>query len=118
EWRLIASPRDLIIARSVSAGDAVLKLAGEIRSPGALSDIVALAAQSQWRGELILLSEAGTRSFYFDGGMIISASTTVPEERLGETMYRFGVITREELEKVLAVSVETGKRVGETAIDL
>jgi hypothetical protein len=118
EWRLIPSPRDLIIARSVSAGDAVLKLAGEIRSPGALSDIVALATQSQWRGELILLSEAGTRSFYFEGGMIIHASTTVPEERLGETMYRFGVITREQLEKVLAVSVETGKRVGETAIDL
>jgi hypothetical protein len=118
EWRLIRSPKEIIIARSVSTGDAVLKLAGEIRTPGALSDIVALAAQSQWRGELILLSDAGTRSFYFDHGMVIGASTTVPEERLGETMFRFGVITREQLEKIVAVSVETGKRLGETAIDL
>ena len=61
EWRLIPSPKELIIARSVSGGDAVLKLAGEIRAPGALSDIVALAAQSQWTGELILLAEVGTR---------------------------------------------------------
>jgi len=118
EWRLIPSPRDLIIARSMSGGDAVLKLAGEIRTPGALSDIVALAAQSQWRGELILLAEAGTRTFYFEGGIVIGASTTVHEERLGETLYRFGVITREELERVVAVSTETGKRLGETAVEL
>src|SRR5262245_48813036 len=118
EWRLIPSPKDLIIARSMSGGDAVLKLAGEIRTPGALSDIVSLAAQSQWTGELILLAEIGTRSFYFDHGTVIHASTTVPEERLGETLYRFGVITREQLERVVAVSTETGKRLGETAIDL
>lgn len=118
EWRLIKSPRDLIIARSMEGGDAVMKLAGEIGAPGALSDIVALASQSQWRGELIVLSDEGTRSFYFEGGIVIGASTTVPEERLGETLYRFGVITREQLEQVVAVSNETGKRVGETAIDL
>jgi hypothetical protein len=118
EWRLIPSPKDLIIARSMSGGDAVLKLAGEIRSPGALSDIVALAAQSQWRGELIVLTDAGTRSFFFEGGVVISALTTVAEERLGEVLYRFGVITREQLERIVKTSTDTGKRLGETAIDL
>lgn len=118
EWRIIPSPKELIVARSMTGGDAVLKLAGEIRTPGALSDIVSLAAQSQWTGELIVLAEIGTRSFYFDHGTVIHASTTVPEERLGETMYRFGVITREQLGKVVSVSAESGKRVGETAIDL
>ena len=118
EWRLIQSPRELIIARSMDGGDAVMKLAGEISAPGALSDIVSLAAQSQWRGELVVLADGGSRSFFFEGGIVIGASTTVPEERLGETLYRFGVITREQLEKVVASSNETGKRVGETAIDL
>lgn len=118
EWRLIASPKDLIIARSMIGGDAVLKLAGEIKTPGALSDIVALAAQSQWVGELIVLAEVGTRSFYFDHGSVIHASTSVAEERLGETLYRFGVLTREQLETVVMKSAETNKRLGETAIDL
>jgi hypothetical protein len=118
EWRLIPSPKELIIARSMTGGDAVLRLAGEIRTPGALCDIVALAAQSSWGGELILLSERGNRSFYFDGGLIIGASTSVPEERLGETLYRFGVITREQLDMIVSESTRTGKRLGEAAIDL
>jgi hypothetical protein len=118
EWRIIPSPKELIIARAMSGGDAVLKLAGEIRTPGALCDIVALAAQSMWKGELVVLAEAGTRSFYFDGGMVIGASTNIPDERLGETLYRFGVITREQLEQIISSSKETGKRLGEAAIEL
>jgi hypothetical protein len=118
EWRLIASPKELIVARSMTWGDAVLKLAGEIKSPGALSDIVALAAQSGWRGELVVLSESGSRSFYFDSGTLIAATTTVPEERLGETLWRFGVITREQLETIVHVTAETGKRLGEAAVEM
>jgi len=117
EWRLIASPKELIVARSMTWGDAVLKLAGEICTPGALSDIVALAAQSGWRGQLIVLTEAGNRSLFFESGTIIAASTTVPEERLGETLYRFGLITREQLETIVRTTAETGKRLGEVAVE-
>ena len=117
EWRLIASPKELIVARSMTWGDAVLKLAGEIRSPGALADIVSLASQSGWRGELIVLAEAGNRSFFFDGGTIIAATTTVPDERLGEVLYRFGLITREQLETIVAITAQTGKRLGEVAVE-
>ena len=117
EWRLIASPKELIVARSMTWGDAVLKLAGEIRTPGALADIVSLASQSAWRGELIVLAEAGNRSFFFDGGTIIAATTTVPEERLGEVLYRFGVITREQLETIVAITAQSGKRIGEVAVE-
>jgi hypothetical protein len=117
EWRLVPGPREIVVMRSLGEARA-LKLAGEIRTPGALCDVVALAAQSGWKGELVIYSEAGMRSFFFEGGNVITATTTVPEERLGETLYRFGVITREQLEAIVKSSSATGKRVGEAAIDL
>jgi hypothetical protein len=118
EWRVLRAPHDVILMRPASMEGSVLKLAGEMRTPGALCDVVALAAQSNWRGELAVLCEQGTRSFYFDHGLVVGASTTVPDERIGETLYRFGVITREQLEAIVRSAESTGKRVGEAAIEL
>jgi hypothetical protein len=118
EWRFLAGPREVVVLRPANGDGPSLKLAGELRTPGALCDVVALAAQSSWRGELVVLSEHGQRSFYFDGGLVVGASTTVHEERLGETLYRFGVITREQLEAIVRSAESTGKRLGEAAIEL
>ena len=118
EWWYMPSPKDVLVFRSAVAGGPVLKLAGEMRTPGALCDVVAMASQAGWRGELVVLSEQGQRSFYFDGGVIVGASTTVPGERIGETLYRFGVLTREQLDAIIKSTETSGKRVGEAAIEL
>ncbi len=118
EWRILQAPHDVVILRPSNGGGPVLQLAGEMRTPGALCDVVALAAQSGWRGELVVLCEQGQRSFYFDAGCVVGASTMVPDERLGETLYRFGVITREQLEAIVRSAESSGKRVGEAAIEL
>src|ERR1700679_2802572 len=98
EWRIVEGPLDVLLLRRAGPGQGpVLKIAGEIRSPGAMCDIVALIAQAQWRGELALVDEGSTRSIYFEEGAVIGVSTNVPEERLGETLYRAGVLTREQL---------------------
>jgi hypothetical protein len=119
DWRLHRSPRDaMIIRRAAPENAAVLKLAGEIRTPGALYDIVSMAAQTGWTGELVVYGEETLRSIFIESGAVVGATTTVPEERLGETLYRFGVVTREQLDTVIKVSAESGKRLGETAIEL
>lgn len=114
DYALLPSPSNVLLLR---AGEAVVKLAGEIRKPGVLYDVVALLAQSQWRGELCVHEEAGVRHIYFDRGAIVGAVTSVPEERLGEILYRFGVLTREQLDTLLTASSRTGKRFGESAIE-
>jgi len=119
EWRLLPSPREAMLLRRANADDArVLKLAGEIRTPGAVCDVVALVQQSGWTGELVVLAEDSGRSIYFDGGSVVGATTNVPDERLGETLYRFGVVTRAQLEEAIKAAAASGKRLGEAAIDL
>ena len=122
EWRLVEGPADVLLMRRAGSAIAsaplpVLKLAGEIRTPGAMCDIVALIAQAQWRGELALVDEGASRSIFFDDGAVIGVTTNVPEERLGETLYRAGVLTREQLDAALAAT-RGGKRFGEAIMEL
>src|ERR1700687_4413220 len=109
EWCYVPSPKEVLVFRSAAPGGPVLKLAGEMRTPGALCDVVAMASQAGWRGELVVMCEQGQRSFYFDGALVVGASPTVPDERLGETLYRFGVLTREQLDAIIKSSETTGK---------
>jgi Domain of unknown function (DUF4388) len=118
EWSLLRSPLDVVLA--LRAGDAArsLRLAGEVRAPGALCDVVALIAQAGWGGELVVLHEDASRSILFESGHVVSATTTAPSEKLGEILWRFGAITREQLDEVVRTAERNGKRVGETAMEL
>ena len=118
EWSLLRGPPEVLLAvRSGEAGRP-LRLAGEVRAPGALCDVVSLITQAGWGGELVILQEEATRSIFFETGQVVSAATTVPGEKLGEILWRFGAITRDQLDEVVRTAERNGKRVGETAIEL
>jgi len=113
----MASPDEAMLLVKAVEGRTV-RMAGEITVAGGLADMAALIAQSKWRGELCVVSETGTRVLYMEGGNLVQGRTTVPEERIGELLYRFGVLGREDLDAVLAAAEGSGKRVGEMAIEL
>ena len=117
EWSLLGSPPEVVLA--LRAGEArSLRLAGQVRAPGALCDVVATIAQASWGGELVVLEHEVVRSIYFEGGQVVGATTTAEGEKLGEILWRFGAIAREQLEEVVRTAERSGKRVGETAIEL
>jgi hypothetical protein len=102
--------------RDASDG-AIVRLAGEVTTPGALCDVLALLAQTGWRGELVVEDSEALRSVYFDQGNVVGATTNVEGERIGAVLYRYGAIDESALERVLEL-VHAGKRFGQAALEL
>jgi hypothetical protein len=123
-YRLLPGPEHVVFMRfvgddgQVDEGDgAIVRLAGEIAAPGTICDILALLAQTGWRGILCVHEDTTTRRLFIDRGNVIGAQTNAKRERLGQVMYRYGMLTEEELGRV-EVGVGPGRRFGEVAIEL
>lgn len=123
-YRLLPSPRHVVLMRftgedgRVDEGDgAIVRLAGEVAAPGVICDIMALLAQTGWRGILSVHQGATTREIYLDGGTVLGVKSDDPDERLGRVMYRYGHIGEEDLVG-LEDAVADGRRFGEIAVDL
>ena len=95
----------------------IVKLAGEVTTPGGLCDVVALVGQAGWKGELAVLSGDTVRSLFFEAGNILGAQTNVVAERIGNLLYRLGVLSAEEVEAVEG-ALSGGRRFGAVAVAL
>jgi len=95
EWDLLESPPDVVLAMRRGQAPRTLRLAGQVRTPGALYDVVTMIEQGSYGGELVLLEKDTERSIFFERGRVIGATTTATGESLGEILWRFGAITRE-----------------------
>jgi hypothetical protein len=123
-YRVLPAPGHVVFMRFTgedgrrdAEDGAVVRLAGEITAPGALCDVLALVAQTGWRGELVVLDGDDERSVFFDQGNVVGALTNVEDERLGSVLYRYGVIDADARDRVQAL-MQGGKRFGEAAIEL
>lgn len=123
-FRLLPAPEHVVFMRYTGedgrrdADDgAVVRLAGEIVSPGAMCDVFALLGQTGWRGELCVMDGASARSVFFDQGNVVGAQTNVEVERIGMVLYKYGVITNEQHERIME-RVNDGVRYGAAAVEL
>ncbi len=62
-------------------------------------------------------SGSTTRNVFFDKGQVVSAASTADGERIGEVLYRYGVLTEQQVEEA-AKGVTSEHRFGETAVRL
>jgi Domain of unknown function (DUF4388) len=123
-FRLLPAPDHVVFMRYTgedgrrdAEDGAVVRLAGEITTPGAMCDVFALLGQTGWRGELAVLDGPTARSVYFDQGNVVGAQTNVEAERIGMVLYKFGVITTEQHEGIME-RVKAGSRYGSAAVEL
>lgn len=123
-YRLLPGPDHVVFMRftgddgRVDQDDGELvRLAGEITAPGIICDILALLAQTGWRGILCVHEDATTRRLFLERGDVIGVQTNAPRERLGQVMYRYGMLSEADLTRV-EQAVSSGRRFGEVAIEL
>jgi hypothetical protein len=91
-------------------------LSGEVQSPGSLCDIVSFVAHTGRKGELVVVEAEATRSIFFEQGYVIGAQSTATKERLGEVLYRYGVLTREQVDLCSEETATGAMRFGEAAV--
>jgi hypothetical protein len=123
-FRLLPAPGHVVFMRYTgedgrrdAEDGAIVRLAGEITSPGAMCDVFALLGQTGWRGELAVLDGPTARSVFFDQGSVVGVQTNVEEERIGMILYKFGLLTTEQHDRILE-RVRGGIRFGAAAVEL
>src|SRR6187431_2392520 len=70
-YRVLPSPSHVVFMRYTgedgrrdAEDGAIVRLSGEVTAPGALCDVLALLAQTGWRGELVVLDGDDVRSVF------------------------------------------------------
>jgi hypothetical protein len=120
--RLLASPSHVVAMRQ-SRGDededgpAEFWIVGELSKPGQLWDLVGLIGQGNWTGELAVHDAEHQRSIFFERGAVLGATSNAERERLGEILYQYGALTREEV-SIVAEALSREVRFGEAAVAL
>lgn len=77
-----------------------IALQGDIEAMGTI-EIINFVQSAQMSGNLIFIHEDTRKSLYFKDGNVRSAASNRSEDRLGEVLYRYGAISREQLETSL-----------------
>jgi hypothetical protein len=74
-----------------------IALCGEIDTPGAMTNVLNFIHLSQWDGTLTVVNGKEKKVLYYGRGQLLSATSNVPEERLGALLVRFGMVEQEDL---------------------
>ncbi len=117
-YALLPGPEEVVFLRQEGDASRPCLIGGEIGTPGILCDVLSFIGRCNWRGELFVFSGTDQRSIYFDHGQVVGARSTVVRERLGEVLYRHGVLTREQVEQCSSATIEGRVRFGEAAVKL
>jgi hypothetical protein len=116
-FHMVPAPPHLVVMREARADAEArsCRLSGDLTAPGSIVDILGLIAQTGWRGELLVYDEEGARSIYIEQGSVVGATSTVPSERLGQVMYRYGVLTEDQVSACVEAAA-SALRIGESAV--
>ena len=124
-WRLLPAGGDLLVWQREDEGDPGaggsgpspgVALCGEIDGPGAVGNVLSFVNMNQWDGTLGLSAGPARKFLYFGRGQLLFATSNVPEDRLGPTLVRVGLLREEDLEQCQK-DITAQKRLGNVLIE-
>lgn len=114
-FHVLPAPAHLVVMKQ-DGDHRPCPLSGEIRTSGAVCDVVSLIGHAGWRGEFVLMDENTSRSVYFDQGQVVGAQSTAEKERIGQVLYRYGVLSEDQVTACVDAAAEGDLRFGEIAV--
>ncbi len=124
-YRLVADAPGLLVLRGEpdpEGGGAPEKpktrvlMAGEIVSRVTVLEMINVIASANWRGELHIYAPEGNRMLVLDQGALKSARSDHPDDRLGQVLYRNGLLSKSQLDAVLG-EVNAERRFGQLVLE-
>jgi hypothetical protein len=123
-YRLVADAPGLIVLRHDPVDDegepvsprARVLMAGEIVSRMTVLEMINVIASANWRGELYLYAPDANRMLVIDQGALKSARSDHADDRLGQVLYRNGVLSKPQLDEVLG-EVNAERRFGQLVLE-
>ncbi|HEX9102224.1 MAG TPA: DUF4388 domain-containing protein [Polyangia bacterium] len=113
-FRVVPTTGEIVILQRVAEGRAgtsvsgiapgKVTLAGEVDAVGGLVDVINFILSQQWSGQLAIVERVARKTIYFRRGDVRTAASNVPEDRLGAILYRYGVVSDEQLQTALGAS--------------
>lgn len=83
-----------------------------------LPDLLQQLQATKATGTLTLQHNGQEKSIYLKDGQIVFASSSVPEDRLGNVLVAAGKLTREQMEAALKLRAAANKRFGAIVVEL
>ncbi len=120
-YRLVADAPGLVVLREASEGDGRgvggtrVAMAGELLSRTSVLEVVNMIATLGWRGELHIFDDTH-RVLAIHQGAVKYAWSDHQDDRLGQVLYRHGVLSRVQLDVVLR-EVGPEKRLGQLLLE-
>ncbi len=125
-FRVVPTTGEIVILQRVAEGRAgtsvsgiapgKVTLAGEVDSVGGLVDVINFILSQQWSGQLAIVDGGQRKTIYFRRGDVRTAASNVPEDRLGAILYRYGIVSEEQLQTAVAASAGSAK-LGQTLVE-
>ena len=124
-WQLVPTAENLLIFSRMGgkprkrSGQRTgeLQLTGNVEAMGGLMDIITFLNTTKRTGALVVLVDQIKKTLFFADGDVRMATSNVPEDRLGALLYRFGMVTHDQLNEALAQQ-SGSRRLGRVLIDM